>query len=146
MKRYILACAIAILITPAFAVTAVLTPPTLPSDLETAWVKVSDKSCVREDKVVITLKVYDRDDDTSSHRLYVMTKNDEIVNQLESILGIFTGKPISANGYVKKVDGTWAPYDWRSVTERVKGDRAIANIVGMTGPEFMSCVRTQNSR
>ncbi|OGZ06029.1 MAG: hypothetical protein A3C93_06315 [Candidatus Lloydbacteria bacterium RIFCSPHIGHO2_02_FULL_54_17] len=138
MKRTLFA---ALLAGAAFVASAA-TPvpaPTLPSDLATAWEKVADRSCTKPDGVVVAMQVYGRTDGSKLSRFFLMTKNSENVHQLMVGVNRETGERFGGNAYVKRTDGTWMRYAWE--TERPQAEGAIANIVGLTWKEFLSCAR-----
>lgn len=143
MKRTVLAVLVAVatlVVTTAFAAKPVPAPQ-LPENLDIIWKKTADDSCTRGDGVVVSLKVYEKQEvyafprSTINRQFYLMTKNGEVVHQLQIVedAGI-----ISPDAYVKMTDGTWTHYDW--TTEKAEAYKSIRSIVGMTGREFINCV------
>lgn len=141
MKRPLIAAVFAAALvasTTLFAAKPVSAVPSIPNNLSTAWVKMIGLSCTKANKEIIVLRVYFKEDSTPMREFFLMTKNGEVVHQLE---GVPEAVDERADAYVMNADGTWTVYDWR--TEQDAAEAAITRIIGLTPREFVSCAHAR---
>lgn len=113
--------------TAAFAATTV-PAPTMPTDLETAWVKTYSKSCKKPNGVVIEVSTYGLR--FGLREISPITENGDLVALYE----LYSEESIVT---VKQVYGSWKKYD-RAV-EDDEGLAAVVSAVGLTPQEFQAC-------